>query len=281
MKPCFTHPNRRSGFTLIELLVVIAIIAILAAMLLPALAAAKRRGQSAVCMSNLKQFDLALIIYLGDYGTIGRDAGSGNWVPLLASVQTNVLSCGYCPVATTNSPGFAHNGGGSQNGTVLWPWVGNNGDVAHNSGSYIINGWIYTADTAVTGYANGTAVGAAGLFGKQDAIKFPSATVMFADAMWEDGWPNGGTASAAGDTLGNPWNSFTGGTTPFMGRACIARHGFNPAKAPTAVAAVSRLPGGVNVGLADGHVEFSKLDNLGSQYCWHRLSVPKKRPGLP
>ncbi len=54
------------GFTLIELLVVIAIIAILAALLLPSLAAAKRNGQRAVCLSNLKQIGLYFSIYLSD-----------------------------------------------------------------------------------------------------------------------------------------------------------------------------------------------------------------------
>ncbi len=61
-------PEPRRAFTLTELLGVIAIIAILAALLLPALSAAKERGRRTACKNNLRQFILATHLYAGDFG---------------------------------------------------------------------------------------------------------------------------------------------------------------------------------------------------------------------
>lgn len=75
MMPPLAHINRqidlakrRSGFTLVELLVVVATIAILAALLMPAVSTAKFHGKNTACKNNLRQFGLALQIYLNTYG---------------------------------------------------------------------------------------------------------------------------------------------------------------------------------------------------------------------
>lgn len=90
------HMKIRRAFTLIELLVVIAIIAILAAMILPALSTAKAKAQKVACMNNMKQLQTAWIMYNGD--SSGRIPSCEPFDPVTLAINQNAWVRGVAAI---------------------------------------------------------------------------------------------------------------------------------------------------------------------------------------
>ena len=122
-----TVKRHSRAFTLIELLVVIAIIAILAAMLLPALAKAKKRAQRISCLNNLKQFGIAVQLYVDDNEGKTPSQKIDGVLPFLGPGSVPNFLGSVIPYLGSNTPVFVCSSApkGSGNPTNNTSYVGN------------------------------------------------------------------------------------------------------------------------------------------------------------
>ena len=277
---CPVDPSNRQArlstfaFTLLELLVVIAIIAILAALLLPALAGARRKSQQTACLSNIKQLSLVSFMYASDNGKHtgyippGLGFPDGNWVgTLMAKSPPSKLL--LCPTAPLPSP-LPESGNRRGAADQAWVrWTSDGRTMFYSSFGY--NGWLYSDIQ----FPDKTDFRHELVFKRESSIQKPAQTPVFFDANWLDQWPL--------ETDEPARNLYTGAgfmkREEQMSRCTIARHGgASAASAPQNVPPGQKMPGAINMGFADGHVQLAKLEDLWS-YSWHLNWVnPAVRP---
>jgi prepilin-type N-terminal cleavage/methylation domain-containing protein/prepilin-type processing-associated H-X9-DG protein len=220
---------RGKAFTLIELLVVIAIIAILAGILLPALAAAKNRAKNTVCINNLKQITLGMMLYVGDYADVfpasagwPQDYHPEDWVywrpagfatafgpapdfsqtPICMIINATETNLFRCPMDVNNQ---LRNASAAAQGSPAYPF------------SYTFNGT--GTGTGMATIFSGPGPTATATYFKIDSVTAPSRKIMLAEEPGDDAErPPGNTRTELEDgrwlpkaPSGSTWNGKTVG----------------------------------------------------------------------
>jgi hypothetical protein len=152
----------------------------------------------------------------------------------------------------------------AMNGTAPIPYV---------ACSYQYNGWLYQQNNGAGGSGDGKNIEQAHgvtdpnwFYLKESSMESTANTPVFVDGCWVDAWPAEDDGPAR-----DLWQASYSAHANEMGRFTILRHGGRTVAGPTTIISASQLPpkGGIIVGCADGHAEFSTLPHLWT-YNWHR-----------
>ena len=257
--------NKR-GFTLIELLVVISIIALLLAILMPALSMVKEKARSLLCKNNLRQISLAFVMYAmnndgksmefthvpGKYWfhEIAPFLGDGDFKEKgMAGIEAQ-MKISFCSTAPKFdelklNPNDPH-------GDMNHAWMYQN-----TTGSYGLNLWFLPEGTMARAFAPGLPGFDTNVFKKVAEAR--SDTPLVADSVWVGSWPY-----EDNDVPPDLTKGFTGhAAAKFMGRFCIDRHNMK-----------------INVGFIDGHSDSITLEDLWA-LRWHKTYLPNLDVTIP
>jgi prepilin-type N-terminal cleavage/methylation domain-containing protein len=243
--PIASARPRAGGFTLVELLVVIGIIAVLIAILMPALSRAQKAARTVTCLSTVRQLSTAYLMYTNQHRRsipfYQNTEATGLWIGQLRAVYSAIDQHRLCPEAWESYGPVT----GSRTGTAFRAWGPSNFPfMGKQTGSYAFNGWLYYYNTATPRTRGSPWSGSPpGLNDpgyprlEVDWHRMPargaSNVPVFSDGIWADGWPRPDdkmprslyVGGYIGSNVPNQGFSADGGVATHMGRFVVARHG--------------------------------------------------------
>ena len=252
--------QKRRAFTLIELLVVISIIALLVSILMPALSKARKQARAVVCLSNIRGFGAAFVLYAADWdGKIlpALNANGEMWGDKLMEYHGSE-EIRFCPDAakppapepiTADVMGWVEK---------YWYCVSDTGGETRSS--YGMNGW---AHKPVQGFTFGWPL--ENHWGKM-FVKNSTNVPLALDCVWKEGYPDNSWVEAKDtqeETILSAFGYTATGPYDEIGRFCIDRHS-----------------GSVNGCFMDGSARAVPLENLWT-LKWHKKYQPKYDAVVP
>ncbi len=249
--------NKKKGFTLIELLVVISIIAMLLAILMPALGKVKEKARATVCRANLKQWGLIINLYAQDNNGEMQDNGDGMprgevWYNLFRDYYQNdkirVCVSAARPMENAAAEGSTGIKGSSKNAWVVYYGNGQPNDI----GSYAMNSWMQSPRVLAAGWdAN---------YGEYYWRKTDVSQAKNIPAFVDGAQRALNPIESDGNEAPNYRDELNGGWTNSLKRVCIDRHS-----------------GTINVVFLDGHSDKVDLKAIWS-LKWSKLFNYRKAP---
>jgi prepilin-type N-terminal cleavage/methylation domain-containing protein/prepilin-type processing-associated H-X9-DG protein len=251
----------KHGFTLIELLVVIAVIALLLAILMPALTAARKQGRTAACLSQLKNWSLIWQMYFDNHngrmpdvvqglGLSGAGWHRGFWVSCLRPGWGKRPKILFCPSATKPPADNASHGGIDR--TYMMP---EHLDVVGGlRASYSMNLWVNYAEYDVQGRPKELH------WQNQNQLRRTGEIPLFMDSMWRGGGPS---YIQENDYIPNQENGGWSGAGYEMQHFAFDRHG-----------------GGINTLFLDGSARKVRVRQLW-HLRWHKGFDTRRADRLP
>ncbi|MFI4911652.1 MAG: type II secretion system protein [Sedimentisphaeraceae bacterium JB056] len=246
--------KKKNGFTLIELLVVISIIAVLMAIMMPALSKAREAGKRVVCGSRLKQLEMAHTLYVQDRGAFMSYDIDQIFITTLAPYLSDMDEIRFCPVANkvryqsdwlwSGNTDFIH---GSTNSA--WRWQASATTASNRKpeeGSFGMNVYLFNTQGGDERYPGGynpaTMISTpfpTSWWKRPENISNPYEVGVFADCVYVAFAPQNNNPIPSEVEVGENNNG--------IGRLCMDRHNMK-----------------VNIVFADGHCEPVKLSDLWS-----------------